>query len=328
VKAQLKPRINLDNRPRLETLIPLATPLVVFVDPASACNFRCVFCPTGHPDLIKETGRFQGAMKFDLFRKIIDDLAEFDQKIKVLRLYKDGEPFLNKRLADFVAYAKYKVGHIDTTTNGSLMTPERVGPVLAAGIDRINISVEGLDEASYRKIAGVDYDPIQLLANIKWLYANRGHCEVMVKIVGLEPSKHQQFYDTFGNYCDRIAVENVVPCWPEFDNPVPDIGLYGQEVKRVEVCPYIFYGFAVNADGLVSSCFQDWERKLIIGDVRKQSMQSIWNSDEMHSLRLLHLEGKRCERKPCSNCGQLTHCMADDLGPHREALLAKFKRAA
>ena len=129
MKARLEPRINLQGRTALETVIPLATPFIVFVDPASACNFKCTFCPTGHRDLIAETGRFQGAMKFEVFQKIIDDLAEFDRPLKVLRLYKDGEPFLNRRLADMVAYAKRsgRVDYIDTTTNGSLISPERLG---------------------------------------------------------------------------------------------------------------------------------------------------------------------------------------------------------
>ena len=84
MKARLEPRINLQGRTALETVIPLATPFIVFVDPASACNFKCTFCPTGHRDLIAETGRFQGAMKFEVFQKIIDDLAEFDRPLKVL----------------------------------------------------------------------------------------------------------------------------------------------------------------------------------------------------------------------------------------------------
>ncbi len=64
-------------------------------------------------------------MKYEVFTKIIDDLAEFDQPIKVLRMYKDGEPFLNKRLADMIAYAKASghVDYIDTTTNGTFLTP-------------------------------------------------------------------------------------------------------------------------------------------------------------------------------------------------------------
>jgi len=146
MKAQVKPRINLEGRTALETVIPLATPFVVFVDPASACNFQCTFCPTGHRDLIRETGRYQGAMKFEVFTKIIDDLGAFDDKIKVLRMYKDGEPFLNRRLADMIAYAKASghVDYIDTTTNGTFLSPERLAPVIAAGLDKINISVDGM----------------------------------------------------------------------------------------------------------------------------------------------------------------------------------------
>ena len=90
MKAQLKPRINLDDRTPLETVIPLETPFIVFIDPASSCNFKCTFCPTGHRQLIADTGRYQGAMKYDVFTKAIDDLAGFGKPIKVLRMYKDG----------------------------------------------------------------------------------------------------------------------------------------------------------------------------------------------------------------------------------------------
>src|SRR5688572_26608572 len=176
MKAQLKPRINLEGRTALETVIPLSTPFVVFVDPASSCNFKCTFCPTGHRNMIAETGRFQGVMKLDVFQKVIDDLGAFDKPIKVLRMYKDGEPFLNKRLADMVAYAR-RSGHIeyiDTTTNGTLISPERVGPVLEAGIDKINISVDGMDTAGYVRFTGFRFDFDAFVENVKWLYANKG----------------------------------------------------------------------------------------------------------------------------------------------------------
>ncbi|GAI93186.1 unnamed protein product, partial [marine sediment metagenome] len=50
MKAKIKPRINLENRTRLERVIPLSTPMILFVDPASTCNFKCKFCPTGNPE--------------------------------------------------------------------------------------------------------------------------------------------------------------------------------------------------------------------------------------------------------------------------------------
>lgn len=335
MRAQLKPRINLEGRTSLETVIPLTTPMVVFVDPASSCNFKCTFCPTGHRDMIAETGRYQGAMKYELFQKIVDDLGQFGEPIKVLRMYKDGEPFLNKRLADMVAYARNAkhIQYIDTTTNGTFLSPDRVGPVIEAGLDKINISVDGMNEATYAEFTGFKFDFGKFVENVKWLYENKGNCEVVVKIPAelVTDRQRQEFLDTFGDHCDRIFVENFAPCWPEFDVEAHTgvkitKGIYQQDVGDTDTCPYIFYGYAVNADGLVSSCFLDWGRKLVIGDVRRQSMQEIWNSDRMNALRLQHLEGRRRQNGVCGNCGQLSHCLPDNIDAHRPMLLERFKK--
>jgi radical SAM protein with 4Fe4S-binding SPASM domain len=284
--------------------------------------------------MIAETGRFQGVMKLEVFQKIVDDFGAFDKPIKVLRMYKDGEPFLNKRLADMIAYAK-KSGHIDyidTTTNGTFLTPERVGPVLEAGIDKINISVDGMTEETYLRFTGFKFDFAKFVENVKWIYANKRNCEIVVKIPNelITETQRQEFFDTFGNHCDRIFVENFAPCWPEFDVEAHtgikiSKGIYQQDVGDTDTCPYIFYGYSVNADGLVSSCFLDWGRKLVIGDVRRQSMKEIWNSAAMNALRLQHLEGRRRENGVCGNCGQLSHCLPDNIDAHRLMLLAKFK---
>lgn len=333
MKAQLKPRINLDDRTPLQDVIPLETPFVVFVDPSSACNFSCPFCPTGHQNLIAETGRFQGVMKLPMFQKIIDDLGEFSSPIKVLRMYKDGEPFLNKNLAAMIRYAKDsgRVGYIDTTTNASLMTPERLGPVLEAGLDKINISVDGMNREQYQQFTGFDFDFDKFVQHIQWLDANKGNCEVAIKIPGelITEAQRQEFFDTFGDYCDRIFIENFAPCWPNFDvQKFTGIeitqGIYQQPITPTDTCPYIFYSMSVNADGLVSSCFLDWGRKLLIGNVAHESLPAIWHSDKMNALRRQHLEGHRRNNSVCSKCGQLTHCLPDNIDAFRHALLPKF----
>ena len=74
MKAQIKPRIDLLNRTRLETVIPINVPFIINVDPADTCNFQCKFCPTGNRALMKKTpGRNHGIMDFELYKKIIDD---------------------------------------------------------------------------------------------------------------------------------------------------------------------------------------------------------------------------------------------------------------
>ena len=333
MKAKYQPRINLEDRTLLQDVIPLDTPITLFVDPASACNFSCPFCPTGHQKLIDETGRFQGVMKLDLFKKIVDDLKEFPQPVKVLRLYKDGEPFLNKNLAKMIAYAKQSgaVKYIDTTTNGSLMTPARLEPVLEAGLDKINISVDGMDAGQYLEFTKYEFDFDEFVKSVKWLDQNKGACEVSIKIPGdiLTENQKEEFLEVFGDYCDRIFIENFAPCWPEFDVETHtgveiQQGIYQQSITQTDTCPYIFYSLSINADGLASSCFLDWGRKLLVGDARRQSVNSIWHSEEMNDLRLQHLKGKRNENPVCKSCGQLTHCLPDNIDAYREKLLPAF----
>ena len=82
MNAEFKPRIDLVNRTKLETVVPLSTPYIVFIDPSDQCNFQCKFCPTGDRELMKKTpGRNHGALDFDLYRKIIDDIATFENKL-------------------------------------------------------------------------------------------------------------------------------------------------------------------------------------------------------------------------------------------------------
>ena len=332
MKAELKPRIELENRTKLENVIPLATPFVIFVDPADICNFKCTFCPTGDKDLMKSVGRPLKVMKFDLYTKIIDDIAEFDQKIKVLRLYKDGEPLLNKKLPQMIKYAKDKgvADKIDTTTNASALTNERSLALIEAGLDRINISIYGVNEKQYKEFSKVNIDFKKIVENVKFFYENRKQCEVLVKINGdtLTKDEKQFFLDTFGDYCDKIFIEHIMGCWPEFEIKGVDIndefGIYGQEIKEVSVCPYVFYAFSINSDGSVSTCFLDWARKLIIGNANTQSVKSIWFGEGMKEYRKMFLEGGRKEHPVCKDCGQLTHGMPDNIDKYSEKLLKRL----
>ncbi|MFA5040677.1 MAG: radical SAM/SPASM domain-containing protein [Bdellovibrionales bacterium] len=336
--AKREPRINVHGRTRLETVIPLSTPFILFVDPSSACNFRCTFCPTGDHDLIRSIGRYQGPLDFELYKKIIDDLKEFDQPLKVLRLYKDGEPLLNKRFADMVRYAKQsdRVPYVDTTTNGVYLTNEKVLEIIDAGIDRINISLNGLSDADFVRYSQTRVDFNAYLENIRFLYRNRKNCEIFIKMPGdfLSEGERDFFYKTFEPICDRISLENFSPCWPEFGvadriNLEMKKGIYGNELTDTDTCPYIFYAMSVNSDGMVSLCFLDWSRKLIIGDARKESLRSIWEGEEMFKHRLAQLRGQRKKNKICAECGQLTYCMPDNIDPYvkelEEKLIARHK---
>ncbi len=333
MKAEIKPRIDLKNRTKLETVIPLKTPLIINIDPSDKCNFRCKFCPTGDLELMKKTpGRLFGPMDFDLFKKIVDDICEFDQPIKVLRLYKDGEPLLNPHFAEMIKYAKQSgcCDRVDTTTNASLLTPEISLALIDAGLDRVNISIEGVTEEQYLDFSDYKINYDKLVENVKFFYENRKQCEMIVKINGdtLSEDEKQKFYDIFGNITDGIYIESIMSCWPDFElNGVEvneDRGIYGQQLKEVQVCPYPFYSFSINSNGLASACFIDWARKLTIGDVKTQSVKEIWQSRELKDLQIQFLKLDRKSHPICKECGQMTHGNPDDIDAFASELLGKF----
>jgi radical SAM protein with 4Fe4S-binding SPASM domain len=333
MKAKIKTRIQLENRESLKDAIPLRTPWVIFVDPSDVCNFKCIFCPNYDiGNLVDKTSRPLSIMSFELYKKIIDDIYEFEKPIKVLRLYKDGEPLLNPRFADMVKYAKDSgcCEKIDTTTNGSCLNPKRNIEIIEAGLDKINISIEGINEKQYFDFSGYRIDFENFVSNIEHFYNNRKQCEMFIKINGDNMSEEDKdkFFNIFGDITDGIAIEHTMNCWNNFEmkgmKQNEKVGVYGQPIKEVKVCPYIFYSFSINSDGRVSICFLDWNMKQIIGDVKKQSLKDIWNGDRLHEYRMDFLNYKRKEYPICKNCAQLSHGMPVDLDNYSETLIKKI----
>ena len=87
-------------RTRLAEVLPLDTPYVVQIFPVYACNFKCRYCifsvDRSKRGFISDTIM----MDVDLFKKCVDDMGSFPNKIKVLRFVGIGEPLLHKNLVD------------------------------------------------------------------------------------------------------------------------------------------------------------------------------------------------------------------------------------
>jgi radical SAM protein with 4Fe4S-binding SPASM domain len=107
--------------------------------------------------------------------------------------------------------------------------------------------------------------------------------------------------------------------------PNAEVGIYGQPIREVMVCPYVFYSLSVNSDGTASLCFLDWERKLIVGDLKKESFRDVWNGPILHEYRRMHLLKKRKDHEICGVCKQLSHCLPDDIDAYAEMLLERLE---
>tara|TARA_R110002072_G_scaffold298816_1_gene473250 strand:+ start:5077 stop:6123 length:1047 start_codon:yes stop_codon:yes gene_type:complete len=339
-KSVYKPLPETYERQNLMDVIPLKNPLSMLVDPASVCNFKCSFCPTGNPELIKSTGRNQVLLSLDLFKKIIADIEQFETDLEVLRLYKDGEPLLNPNFVDFVKLAKScpKIKRVETTTNGSKLTRKMSDNLIEAGIDRIVISIEGLSKEKYKEFVKVNFDFDGFIENLTYLFGvSRGRCQIHIKTVheNLCPiNGEDEFKAIFGEICDRMFIEDTVPSWPEFaldylsEDQQAFLDKKENEVLRKQVCAYLFYSLSINADGEVSPCCVDWNRKLSLGNLNDQSILDVWNGKKLQDLRFKHLQYDRSQIESCSSCGQIDYCSMENLDAHADKILEKMSKNA
>ncbi|MEK7658924.1 MAG: radical SAM/SPASM domain-containing protein [Patescibacteria group bacterium] len=325
-KAKITSQVHQDERLILQDNIPLTTPLVVYIEPSGFCNLKCIFCPqsTGGKALKKSL------MSLKLFKKLIDDLAEFPNKVKLLRVCGNGEPLTNKDIVKMLQYAKEKnlAERIEFISNGILLTDD-LAKTLPRFADRIIISIEGLSSDDYQQTSGLKINFQNLLDKVGLLYKNRGKCTLHIKIHSKAISSEKEktkFLNMFSNRCNEIYIEKLVPMWPQLDLDYnPNEFRYGGELTKRRVCVQMFKGFQVQADGEVVPCCVDWKRVNVIGDINKNSLFEIWNGKKLRNLQIEHLRGNKNKTEPCKDCTMNDYCDIDNIDESSEKLIQRLK---
>lgn len=325
---------DVNNRTKLEDAIPLDTPLVVHIESTNLCNFKCKFCPTGDHELLKKYNVKKGIMEYQIFCKVIDDLCEFKRKVKNILFHIEGEPLLNKRLPDMIRYAKQKnvADRLILFTNGSLLNHTLSREIVNAGIDHIQISIEGVSDEKYKELVCVDINYEELVTKVEDLYKQKGdNCTIVAKIIdsGLTKEEKEKFYRDFTKISDSCHIENLISY---IDESIKDTSLgLGKNlttdnicIKEKDVCTNPFYVLSVGFDGRVSACSCDWRQSVIMGDSKNETLFEIWNGDKFNSFRRLQLEKKKNSHPACREC-KSTQNQIDDIDDYAETILLRLK---
>ncbi len=301
-----------NKRTPLEDVVPLTTPFIIFIDPCGACNFKCNFCPCNTSDY-KKRERHK-VMPFSLFKKVIDDICTFPEKVKVIYLYGFGEPLLNKEIIKMAKYLKLSnaCNEIRIVTNGSLLSPGMNDQLVDSGIDLVRISIEALTEKDYKDICDVDIDYSSLVGNIDDLYKkSRGKLKVATKIVNTTIKTDEdleRFFDIYKPITDFCFVEDIVEGWPEFEEMVSisDQTIESEnwiwKAQKYKHCSFPLIMTMIHSNGDISPCPNDWKHSLHFGNVEQDSIVDIWNSTKWHEFQLMHLEQDRKDIPFCRGC--------------------------
>lgn len=322
-----------DNRTKLEEEIPLSTPLVVHIDTNNTCNFRCKFCTTGAHELLLKYNRPKGYMDFDLFKKIIDDLSQFDKKVKDLIFHKNGEPLLNTNIVRMIEYANEKnvADRKILVTNGSLLTPELARGIASSGIDYIQISIEAVSDEGYKKTSNVDVSYDKIVFSVAYLYAHKKEgtsLNVKIMDLGLSEEEKKKFFNDFESICDNANIEKPIS-YTQPDIIDTSLGIkkdithdfYKSTYK--DVCTLPFYTLNINFNGNVSACSFDWRHKLIMGNAKEESLLEIWNGEKYNSFRKLHLMKLRNTNEFCNGC-EAVYNLIDNIDAYSEEILKRL----
>tara|TARA_B100000315_G_scaffold230753_1_gene241457 strand:+ start:41 stop:1060 length:1020 start_codon:yes stop_codon:yes gene_type:complete len=326
MKAKLISQADHERVP-LHQAIPLITPFVVYIEPSGYCNLKCEFCPHGSQS--GRDGLKMDIMPLELGKKLIDDIAVFPDKIKLLRVCGTGEPLTNKNIVELLEYAnKMEIAEkIEMVTNGIKLTPE-LSRQLPRFANRIIISIEGLSSEEYKRVTRINVNLEKLIDNLKIIYNHRGTCTLAIKTVGhvtQSESKQKKFFDMFGNICDEIYIEQLVPMWPDLDSEYELKSRWGDDqVINKRVCPQIFKGLQVQADGEVVPCCVDWKRVNVIGNITTESFKDVWNGTQLSEFRKAHLKGEKDKIDPCKDCTMNDSCEYDDIDPYIEECMKQL----
>ncbi|MEA3290807.1 MAG: GTP 3',8-cyclase MoaA, partial [Pseudomonadota bacterium] len=130
------------------------------------CNFRCGYCMPR--DVFGKGHRFLPRRELLSYEEI-ETLARVFAGLGVRKLrLTGGEPLIRHDLEILVEKlaAVPGISDLSLTTNASLLSAKRARSLHEAGLMRLNISLDALDDATYKRINDVDFPVSDVLAGI------------------------------------------------------------------------------------------------------------------------------------------------------------------
>jgi len=293
-------------------------PYYVNIEPNNVCNLRCSICSM-------DGSRSNGFMDSALFRKVADDAAA--SGVTEVRLFLGGEPLLHPEIAELVRYAE-GVGLITCIhTNAVRLDESMATALLDAGLSQISFSFDGETREEYERVrVGGHFD--QVLANIlrflelkkaRGLHFPETTLQMIrlanppgrsaeagrrqrLRVRGLPPPAPRCIDRDFAALFDDLPLDHWLVLSPHnWAGELSDI-----VVRRGKVffpCQALWQSLSIAWDGSVMLCCGDLNGRVVLGDMKKETVMQVWNSPRLVGIRAQHLSAHALECSLCVACG-------------------------
>ncbi|HSV89357.1 MAG TPA: radical SAM protein [Bacteroidales bacterium] len=123
-------------------LIVWGNPFSLSVEVSSLCNLSCPQCIKGKGSIKRDCSN----LSLLSFEKLA---GNYRRSVFYANLYFQGEPFLNPELSQIIQVASKNGFYTCVSTNGHFLDEASCNGIITSGLDRIIVSLDGLNQASY-----------------------------------------------------------------------------------------------------------------------------------------------------------------------------------
>jgi len=269
-------------------------PHIIRIESTNKCNANCTICTR------ESLTRKLSIMDIDLFKKIVDECEE--NKVKTLHLHNFGEPLLDPLLGDRITYAKKAGMKLRIFSNFSVLNEKIARMLIDTGIDEIKISIDGNSKETYESIRkNLKFDKV--VANVEMMLRmrkemNSQHPRLSVVFVATDENKHEvpAFKKRWEGKVDKVLISS-------FHNWAGGLDKGEESFKeRLMPCFRIWRTFTIMCDGRVALCCLDYNGKVVLGDVNKQTIKEIYHGPKLKKIQRQHLTWNYDKTEMCLNC--------------------------
>lgn len=233
------------------------------------CNRKCVFCPRIDPHVYPNRNLH---MSMEVAERVAQDLADAGSRCRI-SLSGFGEPLLHPAFDQVVQAFRSRLPYnaIEMNTNGDRLTAETLRRLYGAGLTTLYVNC---------------YDGPEQVKPFADLFAGAG-----IPTTRYFLRKHWGEASDFGLVLNnRSGTVNLAAA-----------GVEPLTAPLARQCFYPFYKMLIDWNGDVLFCSNDWGRTIVIGNVMKESIRSLWLSEAMRNIRKRLMLGDRSQ-KPCNTC--------------------------
>jgi radical SAM protein with 4Fe4S-binding SPASM domain len=288
-------------------------PWSLSVETGTHCNLSCLECPSGQKQFTRNTG----TTTIENFQQIID--KQYRTLIWLI-LYFQGEPYMNPSFFEMVAYARSKNIFCTTSTNAHFLSKENAVKTVKSGLDRLVISLDGLDQKTYEKYrVGGNFQKVKqgienLIRAKKEL--KKKHPYVILQFIVFKTNEHQlkdvkKLKKTLG--IDKVVIKSAQVYSSEDKNQlIPKNKKYKRyrsknkdewQIRKPlpNKCKRMWQSSVITWDGQVVPCCFDKNANFQMGNLIENTFFEIKNNEKYTQFRK-QVFTDRSQINICKNC--------------------------